>query len=67
MELLRDVDLLLMFEKTIRVGMYHAIHQHAKANNKYMRDYETNKGLSYLMDWGVNNLYGWANVKKIAC
>ena len=28
--------MLLIVEKGIRVGIYHAIHWHAKANNKYV-------------------------------
>ena len=38
--LLTDIDLLLMVEKGIKVGICHAIHQYAKANNKYMKDYD---------------------------
>ena len=28
-------------------------------NNKYMKDYNKNKELSYIQYWDVNNLYGW--------
>ena len=35
--LLNDIDMLLILEKGIRDGICHAIHQHAKANNKYMK------------------------------
>ena len=31
--------MLLMVEKVIRGGICHAIFRHAKANNKYMKDY----------------------------
>ena len=31
--------MLLMVEKSIRRGICQAIHQYAKANNKYMKDY----------------------------
>ena len=39
LELLTDVDMLLMVEKGVRGGICHAIFRHAKANNKYMKDY----------------------------
>ena len=43
LELLIDIDMLLMIEKDIREGIYHAIHQYLKTNNKYMKDYDKNK------------------------
>ena len=43
-----DIDMLLMVEKGIREGISHAIHRYAKANSKYMKDYDQNKELSYL-------------------
>ena len=39
--------MLLMVEKGIRRGVCHSIYQHAKSNNKYMKDYDTNKESSY--------------------
>ena len=40
LELLTNADMLLMVEKGIRDGICHAIHRYAKANNKYMNDYD---------------------------
>ena len=40
--------MLLMVEKGIRGGICPAIHQHVKAKNKYMKDYDKNKESSYL-------------------
>ena len=57
--------MLLMVEKGIRGGICHGIHQCAKANNKYMKDYDTNKESSYLKYWDVNNLYGWPMSQKL--
>ena len=38
-----------MIEKGIRGGITHAIHRYAKANNnKYMKNYDKNKELSYI-------------------
>ena len=33
----------LMVEKDIKAGICHTIHRYAKANDKYMKDYDTLK------------------------
>ena len=58
LDLLTDIDILLMVEKSIRGGICHSAYQYAKANNKNMKDYDKNKELLYLQYWDVNNLYG---------
>ena len=60
-----DYDMLLMVEEGIRVGICHAIHRHAKANNKYMKNYDKNKESSYNQYLDANNLYGWPMSKKL--
>ena len=57
--------MLLMVEKGTRREICHSIYRYAKANNKYMKDYDKNKELSYLQYWDVNNLYGWEMSKKL--
>ena len=58
LELLTDIDMLLMVKKGIRGRIYHAIHKYAKPNNKYMKNYDKNITLLYLMYLDANNLYG---------
>ena len=53
-----------MVEKSIKGGVYHSIYQYAKANNKYMKEYDKNKEMLYIQDWDVNNLYGWGMSQK---
>ena len=40
--------MLLMVKKCIRGGICHSIYRYAKANNKYMKNYDENKESSYL-------------------
>ena len=63
LELLIDIDILLMVEEGIRGKICEAIH--AKANNKYMNNYDKSIESSYLMYLDANNLYRWAVSQKI--
>ena len=57
LELLTDINMLLMFENGIRVGIFHAIHSCAETNKKYMKVYDKPKELSSPKNLDANNLY----------
>ena len=57
--------MLLILEKGIRGEMCHSIYRYAKANNKYMKDYDKNKESLYPQYWYVNNLYDWTMSQKL--
>ena len=53
--------MLLMIEAGIRGGMFQSVHRHAKANNKYVNNYDKTAESSYLMHLDANNLYSLKN------
>ena len=65
LELITDYDMLLIIEDGIRGGICHAIQRYAKANNKYMKDYNKDKESSYNQYLDANNLYGTAMTEKL--
>ena len=47
--------MLLLFEKGIRGGMSNVIYKYAKANNKYMKNYDVTKKNIFLEYVDANN------------
>ena len=57
--------MLFMYEEGTQGGMCQAIYRYAKANNKYMKNYDRNIESSFLEYVDANNLYGWAMSQKL--
>ena len=49
-----------MVEEGIRGGICHSIRRHARANNKYTKNYDENKESSHIKYLDASNLYGCA-------
>ena len=64
LELLLNIYMLLMAENGIRGGICQTIHRYAKANNKYMKNFDKDIE-SYLVYLDASNLYGWAMSQKL--
>ena len=56
-----------MVEEGIRGGICYSIHRYAKANNKYMNNYDKNKESSYIQYLDAKQLIWLGNVSKITC
>ena len=60
LEKISDIDKYLFIEKGLRGGISYIAKRYAKANNKYMSDYDSNKPSTFITYLDKNNLYGWS-------
>ena len=60
LEKISDIDKHLFIEKGLRGGISYIAKRYAKANNKYMNDYDPKKPSTFISYLDMNNLYGWA-------
>ena len=65
LDLITDIDMALFIEKGLRGGISYIAHRYARANNKYLPDYNRELDDSYLMYLDANNLYGWAMSERL--
>ena len=60
-----NYDMLLMVEEGIRGRICHSIHRYAKANNKYMKNYNNNEELSFIQYSDTNNPAGTRSPRDV--
>ena len=65
LDLISDIEIQLFIGKGMRGRISYIAHRYAKANNKYMKNYNEKEGSSYIMYLDANNLYGWAMSQKL--
>ena len=65
LKLITDREQYEDFEKGIRGGVSMCIVRHAKANNKYLHDYDPTKPSTYIFYVDENNLYGNSMSKNL--
>ena len=60
LEKISDIDIYFLIEKETRGGISYIAKRYARANNKYINDYDPNKPSTFIAYLDKNNLYGWA-------
>ena len=58
LEKISDIDKHLYIEKGLRVRISYISKRYAKANNKYLNDYDPKKESTFITYLDMNNLYG---------
>ena len=65
LDLIKDYNKILFLERGIRGGLVQCTKKYSRANNKYMKDYDSSKESIFLLYTDANNLYGWAMSQKL--
>ena len=60
LEKISDIDKYLFIEKGLRGGISYIVKRHAKANDKYIENYDPKKASTFITYLDMINLYGWA-------
>ena len=66
-EKILDIDKYLFIEKGLRGGFSYIAKRYAKANNKYVNDYDPKKASTFISYLDINNLYSWAMSEYLPC
>ena len=67
LEKISDIDMYLFIKKGLKGGISYNAKRHAKANNKYTRDYDSIKSPTFITYLDMNNLDGWAMSEYLPC
>ena len=59
LQTISDINVYLFIEKGMRGGISNICKRYALANNKYLKNYHSNKENTFIIYWDANNLYGW--------
>ena len=59
LEKISDTNIYLFIEKGLKGRISYIAKRYAKANNKYMKDYNLKKLAKFITYLDMNNLYGW--------
>ena len=65
LEKISDIDKYLFIEKRLSWGISYIAKIYAKANNKYMNDYDPKKQSTFISYIDMNNFCGWAMSKYL--
>ena len=60
LEKISNIEKYLLFEEVLKGGVSYITKRYAKANNKYMKNYDPKKLSEFIIYLDMNNLYGWA-------
>ena len=60
LEKISNIEKYLLFEEVRKGGVSYITKRYAKANNKYMKNYDPKKLSEFIIYLDMNNLYGWA-------
>ena len=62
LQLISGTNMHLFIEKGMQRGILYIAKRYSKANNKYMKNYDSSKESVFIIYLNDNNLYGWAMI-----
>ena len=59
LQTISDIKVHLFIENGMKGGISNICKRYPLANNKYLKNYDSNKENTFIVYWDANNLYGW--------